>query len=90
DRRDLLVTTAIRSLVLWFEGDFDRTFLLAHNPLRDDPMIVALFRAITRFGMSAICLLLLASVIASYRFPALRPTRPVLPLSYSLLSPPPP
>lgn len=72
------VTTAILSLLLWFEGDFDREFLLAHNQLRDDPAIVALFRAITRFGMSAICLLLLALALASFRFPALRPVRPVL------------
>ncbi|MCW5966550.1 MAG: phosphatase PAP2 family protein [Bryobacterales bacterium] len=71
-------TAAILSLLLWLEGDFDRESLLAHNRLRDNPAIVALFRAVTRFGMSAICLLLLSSVIASYRFPALRPARPVL------------
>jgi membrane-associated phospholipid phosphatase len=72
------VTTAILSLVLWFHGDFDRTFLLAHNPLRENPTIVTLSRAITRFGMSAICLLLLGSVIASYRCPGLREARPIL------------
>ncbi len=72
------VAMAILSLLLWFEGDFDREFLLAHNPLRDNPAIVALFATFTRFGMSAICLLLLASIAASHRFPALRPARPVL------------
>jgi membrane-associated phospholipid phosphatase len=72
------VTLAILSLALWFERDFDRRFLLAHNPLRDHPAVVALCRALTRFGMSAICLLLIASVAASNRFPALREARPVL------------
>lgn len=65
-------------MLLWFDGDFDRAFLLAHNPLRDSPAIVAHFRAITQFGMSAICLLLVASVFASSHFPAFRPVRPVL------------
>ena len=72
------VAIAILSLVLWFERDFDRGFLLAHNPLRDHPAVVALCGALTRFGMSAICLLLIASVAASNRFPALREARPVL------------
>lgn len=72
------VTIAILSLGLWWEGDFDRGFLLAHNPLRDNPAIVALAAALTRFGMSAICLLLLGSIAASDRFPALRQARPVL------------
>ena len=72
------VTIAILSLLLWFERDFDRGFLLAHNPLRDNPAIVALSAALTRFGMSAICLLLIASIAASNRFPALRQARPVL------------
>lgn len=66
------------SLVLWMEQDFDRRFLLAHNPLRDDPAIVALSRAFTRFGMSSICLMLLACIAASSRIPALRETRAVL------------
>lgn len=72
------VAIAILSLVLWFERDFDRGFLLAHNPLRDHPAVVALCGALTRFGMSVICLLLIASVAASNRFPALREARPVL------------
>lgn len=72
------VAMAILSLLLWFEGDFDREFHPAHNPLRDNPAIVALLATFTRFGMSAICLLLLVSIAASHRFPALRPDRPVL------------
>jgi undecaprenyl-diphosphatase len=72
------VAIAILSLALWFERDFDRGFLLAHNPLRDHPAVVALCGALTRFGMSAICLLLIASAAASNRFPALREARPVL------------
>lgn len=69
---------AILSLLLWHERDFDRRFLLSHNPLRDNPAIVAVSATVTRFGMSAICLLLLASIAASDRFQALQPARPVL------------
>lgn len=69
---------AILSFLLWSERDFDQRFLLAHNPLRDNPAVVAVSVAITRFGMSAICLLLLASIAASDRFPALQPARPIL------------
>ena len=72
------VTIAILSLLLWIERDFDRGFLLAHNLLRDDPAVVALCRALTRFGMSAICLLLLACVAASFRYSAFREARAVL------------
>ncbi|MBK9166506.1 MAG: phosphatase PAP2 family protein [Bryobacterales bacterium] len=72
------LTIAMLSLLLWFERDFDRRFLLAHNALRHDPAVVALSRALTRFGMSAICLLLVGSIAASSRFPALRQARPVL------------
>lgn len=72
------IAIALLSLGMWFERDFDRGFLLAHNPLRDQPAVVVLCGAITRFGMSAICLLLIASVAASNRFPTLREARPVL------------
>ncbi len=72
------ITVAILSLLLWIERDFDRGFLLAHKGLRENPAVVALCRALSRFGMSAICLLLLASIAASCRFPALREARPVL------------
>lgn len=66
------------SLLLWIERDFDRGFLLAHNPCRDNPAVVAFCRALSQFGMSAICLLLLACTAASSRFPALKEARPVL------------
>lgn len=72
------VTMAILSLLLWFEGDVDRGFLLGHNPLRDSAAVVALCGALSRFGMSAICLALLASIAASFRFPSFREARPVL------------
>ena len=72
------VTIVILSLLLWIERDFDRGFLLAHNLFRDNPAVVALCGALSRFGMSAICLLLLACIAASYRLPALREARPVL------------
>jgi undecaprenyl-diphosphatase len=72
------VTIAILSSLLWIEGDFDREFLLAHNPFRDNPAVVALCRALTRFGMSAICLMLLACIAATFRFPAFREARAVL------------
>ncbi len=48
------ITIAILSLLLWIERDFDRGFVLAHNPLRDSPPAVALCGAFSRFGMSAI------------------------------------
>jgi membrane-associated phospholipid phosphatase len=66
------------SLVLWIERDFDRHFLLAHNPFRDNPAIVAFSGALTRFGMSVICLLVLACFAASFRFPAFGETRAAL------------
>lgn len=69
---------AVLSLALWMERDFDRDFLLAHNRFRDDPAIVALCRALSRFGMSAICLLLLAYLAASFRFPAWTDARAIL------------
>lgn len=72
------VTITAVSLLLWMERDFDRGFLLAHNPLRDNPAVVALSAALSRFGMSAICLLLLACTAASFRFPALSEGRAVL------------
>jgi len=72
------VTIAILSLLLWIERDFDRGFLLAHNRFRDNPSVVALASALSRFGMSTICLLLLACVAASYRFPAFLDARPLL------------
>jgi len=71
------VTIVILSLLLWIEGDFDRRFLLAHNLFRDSPAVVALCRTLTRFGMSAICLLLLACIAASFRFSAFRVARAV-------------
>ena len=72
------VTIMMLSLLLWIERDFDRGFLLAHNLFRDYPAVVALCRALSRFGMSAICLLLLACIAASYRLPAFREARPVV------------
>jgi membrane-associated phospholipid phosphatase len=72
------VTTATLSLLLWIERDFDRGFLLAHNPLRDHPPVVALCGVLSRFGMSAICLLLFACIAASFFSPAFREARPVL------------
>jgi len=72
------VTMMILSLLLWMERGFDRGFLLAHNLFRDNPAVVALCRALSRFGMSAICLLLLACIAASFRFPAFREARAVL------------
>ena len=69
---------AVLSLVLWMERDFDRGFLLAHNRFRDDPAVVAICRALSRFGMSAICLLLLGYIAASFRFPALPEARAIL------------
>jgi membrane-associated phospholipid phosphatase len=71
-------TLVILSLLLWMEGDFDRRFLLAHNLFRDNPAIVAFAGALSRFGMSAVCLLVLACIAASVRFPAFREVRPVL------------
>ena len=71
-------TLVILSLLLWMEGDFDRRFLLAHNLFRDNRAIVAFAGALSRFGMSAICLLLLAYIAASFRFPALPDARAVL------------
>lgn len=68
----------ILALLLWLEGDFDRRFLLAHNPLRDNPAMVACANALTRFGMSAICLQVLACYAAPVRSPAYREARPVL------------
>lgn len=58
------------------EGDLDRWFLLAHNPLRGDPAVVSLCAALSRFGMSAICLLLVC-VAVSTSFPACREARAV-------------
>ncbi len=72
------VTMVILSLLLWIERDFDRGFLLAHNLLRDHPSVLALCGALTRFGMSAICLLLFACIGASFFIPAFREARPVL------------
>ncbi len=72
------VTVAILSLLLWMERDFDRAFLLAHNAFRGHPPVVAVCGAISHFGMSAICLLVLACIAASYRFAAFRGVRPVL------------
>jgi undecaprenyl-diphosphatase len=72
------VTIVILSLLLWIERDFDQGFLLAHNLFRDNPAVVALCRALSHFGMSAICLLLLAWVAASFRFPAFPEARAVL------------
>ena len=72
------VTIAILSLLLWIERDFDRGFLLAHNLFRDSPAVVALCRALSHFGMSAICLLLLACVAASFRYSAFPEARAVL------------
>lgn len=72
------VTLAALSFLLWMESDFDRDFLLAHNPLRESPALVALCHAISRFGMSAVCLLVLACIAASYRFQAFAEVRPVL------------
>jgi membrane-associated phospholipid phosphatase len=69
---------AILSVLMWIERDFDRAFLLAHNPFRDHPAGVALSGAFSRFGMSALCLLVLACVAASYRLPSFLPTRPLL------------
>ena len=71
-------TLVILSLLLWMEGDFDRRFLLAHNLFRDNPAIVAFAGALSRFGMSAVCLLVLTCIAASVRFPAFREARPVL------------
>ncbi len=72
------VAMAVLSLLLWIERDFDRGFLLAHNLLRDHPSVVVLCGALSRFGMSAICLLLFACIAASFVFPAFREARPVL------------
>jgi membrane-associated phospholipid phosphatase len=72
------VAIAILSFLLWIERDFDRGFLLAHNQLRDNPAVVTLCRGFTRFGMSAICLLLLGFVAASFRFPGFRESHAVL------------
>jgi len=72
------ISLAILSLALWIERDFDRAFLLAHNSLRDNPAIVALSSALSRFGMSAICLLVLACIAASFRFPAFQEARATL------------
>jgi membrane-associated phospholipid phosphatase len=74
------VTLAILAVLLWIERDFDRRLLLAHNPLRDNPAIFALGGAFSRFGMSAICLLVLGCFAASFRFPAFRHARPLLPV----------
>jgi len=68
----------ILALLMWLEGDFDRRFLLAHNRLRDNPAVVAFASALSRFGMSAICLVVLACIAASIRAPAFREARPVL------------
>lgn len=72
------VTIVILSLLLWIEGDFDQGFLLAHNLFRENPAVVSLCRALSRFGMSAICLLLLACIAASFRFSPFRKFRAVL------------
>jgi membrane-associated phospholipid phosphatase len=72
------LTIAILSFLLWAEGDFDRWFLLAHNPLRDDPAVAACAAVVSRFGMSFICVLLAASAAASYRSAALAEVRPAL------------
>lgn len=72
-----LVFAALSGL-LWVEGDIDRGLLLAHNRLRDDPAVAGFFGAVSRFGMSAICLLLVASAAASYRSAALAEVRPAL------------
>lgn len=72
------LTLAIISLLLWAEGDFDRWFLLAHNPLRDDRTVAAFSGLVSRFGMSVICVLLLAAAAASFRSPAFEMTRAVL------------
>lgn len=72
------VALAVLSLLLWAEGGFDRAFLLAHNALREHPAAGAAGGAMSQFGMSAICLMLLACIGASFRFPAFREVRPVL------------
>lgn len=69
---------AVLSAFLWVQRDFARAFLLAHNPWRDHAAVVALSGAVSRYGMSALCLLVLAAVAASFRSPAFRPVRPVL------------
>ncbi len=69
---------AVLALFLWTEADLDRAFLLTHNPLRDNPSMVALSAALSRYGMSVICLLVLACVAASWRFPAFRDARALL------------
>lgn len=72
------LTLLALSLLLWIERDFDRDFLLAHNPLRDSTAAVALSHALSRFGMSAICVFLLTWVAASFRSPAFKEARAVL------------
>lgn len=71
-------TLAVLSLALWVEREVDTRFLLAHNPLRDDPAVVAVSSAVSHYGMSAICLLLLAYTGARLRYPALADARAVL------------
>lgn len=70
--------SAVLALMLWMEPGFDKRFLLAHNWLRDDPAVVAVSRAVSHFGMSAICLILLAYTGARLRYPALPDARAIL------------
>lgn len=72
------VALALIAVLLWIERDLDRQYLLAHNQLRANPSVVALSGAVSRFGMSAICLVLLAWVAASFRIPALSDARAAL------------
>lgn len=72
------VTFVVLSLLLWREGARDREFLLAHNALRSNPGVAAVAAAFSRFGMSAICLLLLACIAGSTAWPAFREARAVL------------
>lgn len=69
---------ALLSALLWLQRDLDRSLLLAHNPLRDLPAIPALSDALSRYGMSIICALVLAAIAASYRTPSFLPARPAL------------
>lgn len=72
------LSIAVISFLLWAEGDFDRWFLLAHDPLRDDLTVAAFSGLVSRFGMSVICALLLGAAAASFRYPAFAETRAVL------------
>jgi membrane-associated phospholipid phosphatase len=56
------------ALLLWAQGDIDRLILVAHNSLRTDASMTAIFKFISGYGMSLIVFVVLAHLVLVMRF----------------------